>query len=79
MVTRQPAYLHYHGYLRQDGTVAVEAVTNDNNDDGLPDGKTVEWPLEFKSVEEFRNHCGRSRIGISGIKVVVRLNGREVR
>lgn len=58
--------------------VLVYVETNDDNDDGYPDGDWTNWTLAFRSVEKAREHCGVCRIGISGVIVTVTLNGEEI-
>lgn len=57
----------------------VFAITNDNNDDGHPDGRTEEWTMDFPDKAAALKHCGVCRVGVSGIRVTVRLDGEEVR
>lgn len=78
-MTAPSAWMRYEGYSQGDGTIQVEAMTNDNNDDGYPDGETAEWTLTCRDRADFDTRCGRSRIGISGIRVTVTLDGEEVR
>jgi hypothetical protein len=59
------------------GKVRVLVSTNDDDDDGIPDGKVEQWSMEFPSVEAALEHCGRSRVGISGVRVTVLLDGSE--
>jgi hypothetical protein len=75
----QVAWLRYDGYTQQDGTIQVEAMTNDNNDDGYADGETAEWMVTCRNRAEFDRRCGRCRTGISGITVTVSVDGEEVR
>ena len=61
-----------------DGTVSVRENTNDDNDDGYPDGKEVWWDWQAKNLDAALKHTGKSRIGISGIRVTVTIDGEEV-
>lgn len=70
--------LLYEGITGDNGRVTVLAITNDNNDDGVVDGTTEEWTLEFENVAAFRKFCGKCRVGISGIRVFVLLDGKQV-
>jgi hypothetical protein len=63
---------------RADGSVWAVHTTNDDNDDGYPDGATQVWALNYKSVEDAKRVSGKSRIGISGVIVTVTVEGRVV-
>lgn len=73
------AWQTYEGVTLDDGSIEVLVMTNDDNDDGYPDGTTAEWTMTFKNRAAFDRSCGRCRIGISGIRVWVRLDGQEIR
>jgi hypothetical protein len=60
------------------GKIRVLAMTNDDDDDGYPDGTIERWWMEFSTVEQALKHCGKSRVGISGVRVTVFLDGREI-
>ena len=62
-----------------DGSAVVYVETNDDNDDGIPDGKWEDWRLEFPTVKKAKKHCGKCRIGVSGVIVSVELDGEEIR
>jgi hypothetical protein len=53
--------------------------TNDDDDDGYPDGTWERWADHFKSVADFKRHAGVCRVGVSGVIVTVTLDGEEVR
>lgn len=72
------AYQRYDGYTNPDGTIHVDVITNDDNDDGLPDEDTVEWTLRCPDRAAFDKRVGRSRTGCSGIAVTVTLDGVRV-
>lgn len=58
-----------------DGGAVVRHETNDDNDDGYPDGRVVRWENRWKDLEAAKRSCGLSRVGISGIEVTVYLDG----
>jgi hypothetical protein len=62
-----------------DGSAVVHCETNDDDDDGVPDGSWENWDMEFPTVKKALKHCGKCRIGISGVIVTVTLDGEEVR
>jgi hypothetical protein len=57
----------------------VYASTNDDNDDGVPDGEVAEWRQEWPTVEAALKHTGKTRTGFYGQPVRVFLDGQEVR
>lgn len=62
---------------RADGQPGAEirCSTNDDNDDGFPDGDIAEWTLKFDTVEEALKHAGKTRRGFYGQPVTVTLDG----
>lgn len=64
--------------LHDDGTATIHTATNDNDDDGWPDpAGTESWSTRWRSWESALRHVGKSRVGMTGIRVTVRVNGRE--
>jgi hypothetical protein len=61
------------------GQVVVRAETNDNNDDGYPDGEWVAWENTFPDVKSALKHTGVCRVGVSGVVVTVNMDGKEIR
>lgn len=59
--------------------VIVYATTNDDNDDGYPDGNWENWEMQFHNLESALRFTGKCRVGISGVIVTVTLNGKELR
>jgi len=72
------AYQDYEVEENEDGTATVYCATNDDDDDGHVDCESAHWRLSFKTVAEALKYVGHSRVGVSGIKVTVKLNGEEV-
>jgi len=64
---------------RPNGMVLVVSETNDDNDDGYPDGRWDTWSLEFPTLESALKHTGICRVGISGVIVTVSVDGKEIR
>jgi hypothetical protein len=62
-----------------DENVRIECETNDDNDDGWPDGEVTTWVMHFPNVTQALKYAGTCRVGISGVIVTVTLDGREVR
>jgi hypothetical protein len=71
-------YHRYDMHTRADGEIHGWVETNDDNDDGYPDGNIERWQEHCKTRAEFDRRVGRSRIGISGVKVTVVLDGEEL-
>ena len=73
------AWQRYDGITYSDGSVAVECGTNDNDDDGFPDREGPQyWHIIVPNVAAFKKFAGTSRIGVSGIRVTVTLDGKPV-
>lgn len=72
------AKMSYDGHTMSNGRIRVDCWTNDNYDKGYPSGDAG-WTVTVPNRESFNRHCGKSRTGISGIKVTVTLDGEEVR
>jgi len=54
----------------------ILCVTNDDNDDGYPDGETTVWIEEgFPSIAAALKRTGACRYGVSGVAVYVSVNG----
>lgn len=64
--------------ITQGATMRVIEETNDDNDDGYPDGAWVRWESEM-DVERAKKYAGPCRVGTSGVIVTVTLDGEEVR
>jgi hypothetical protein len=58
--------------------VKVTQTTNDDDDDGVPDGDWATWQ-HFTTRESALERAGRCRVGVSGVVVTVTLDGEEVR
>lgn len=61
-----------------DGSIVAHHVTNDDNDDGWPDGNVEKWKTTYRNRASFDKCVGKSRIGISGIVVTVDLDGHRL-
>ena len=72
------AYEIIEGWSRPDGQIEVQVSTNDNLDLGYP-SEYSQWSYVCKNREAFDKRCGKSHYGCSGIKVMVMLDGKEVR
>jgi hypothetical protein len=57
----------------------VTEQTNDDNDDGYPDGEWKTWNNTFDTPEQAMKYAGVCRVGVSGVVVTVTFNGKEVR
>src|SRR5262249_37164326 len=56
-------YHRHELWPREDGSVQVRTETNDDDDDGYPDGAVESWLLTFPSLESAIRHTGVSRRG----------------
>lgn len=57
--------------------VEVFAWTNDDQDRGYPNDDAG-WAMDFDTVEQALKHTGTSRVGISGVRVTVTLDGEKI-
>ena len=60
-------------------SVTVRHMTNDDDDDGMPDGEWTTWAETHRFVDYALKSAGKCRIGISGVIVSVTLDGKEIR
>lgn len=60
------------------GPVVVQQETNDDNDDGYPDGQVETWWLRFETLEAAIAQLGYTRRGAYGQPVDVCLNGEPL-
>ena len=62
-----------------DGRISSYHRTNDDNDDGLPDGEVQDWKIgpQPKAIA-LKSPYNRSHIGCSGVYVYVYLDGKEL-
>jgi len=58
-----------------DGRIEAQTCTNDNDDDGYDDGDVTVWTLTYQDRASFDRCVGKSRIGCTGIRVKVVLDG----
>jgi hypothetical protein len=61
-----------------DAMVTVLESTNDDNDDGYPDGEIVHWQHTESKLDDAMRRAGVCRVGVSGVIVTVLLDGEEV-
>jgi hypothetical protein len=60
-----------------DNEAEIYCSTNDDDDDGFPDGVVTEWIEEgFQSIGKALKRTGVCRYGISGVAVIVTVNGK---
>jgi hypothetical protein len=57
--------------------ILVSESTNDNLDTGYP-SQCSSWANQYPNIEAALKHTGKSRIGCSGIRVEVFLNGEQI-
>lgn len=72
------AWEEINAYTQDDGSIEAVVTTNDNLDRGGP-SEYAQWTVRYRNREEFDRHAGRSRTGISGIRVSIWLDGEEVK
>jgi hypothetical protein len=57
----------------------IVCTTNDDNDDGIPDGEITTWIEEgYKGTSPALKRTGVCRYGVSGVAVFVSVNGVPV-
>lgn len=71
------AWFDYDIYDAGIDGIIVECSTNDNLDRGYP-SEYARWTERYKTVEEALKRTGKSRTGVSGTIVTVRVNSVEV-
>jgi hypothetical protein len=72
-------YINYDLHTMPDGGIVGWCSTNDNDDDGVA-GDDESWEVgPFNDRAMMDRVVGKSRIGISGIKVTVTLDGEEIK
>jgi len=80
LVHLAPAALHRMSIVEEaDGRILCYNETNDDNDDGYPDGDWSSWTAKFPTIDAALRSCGKCRVGISGVIVTVTVDGKEVR
>lgn len=67
------------GEFTADGSTLVKEMTNDNNDDGYPDGEWEIWSSVFTNEDTALAYAGFCRVGVSGVIVTVTVDGKERR
>ena len=71
------AYQVSKGFTQIDGSILVYEQTNDNEDKGYPN-EYAEWTRNCKDRAEFDRKIGKSRRGVSGVEVLVFLDGEKL-
>lgn len=74
----EAAYHNIYIETFDDGSALRRDETNDNDDDGYADGTTESWEFRWKNAETCIKAAGISRIGISGVRVNVYIDGEKV-
>ena len=65
-------------FTEPDGSVRVEWCTNDDNDDGIPDGQAVRLTQRHANLQKALEIHGKSRTGLWGQPVDVYVNGVRI-
>ena len=73
------AWQTYDLFTAEDGTIRGTASTNDDNDDGYPDGDISRWEVSYQNRAEMLKRTGGTHYGCSGIHVLVYLDLQEVK
>ena len=73
--------VHRINVITSDASVMATGVhrTNEDDDDGDPDGEWIEWEHTYGTADRALADAGKCRVGISGVIVTVTHNGEEVR
>jgi hypothetical protein len=73
------AYEIVNHFTQNDGRIMTHVETNDDDDDGYPDGKITQFTLgPWEKYQALRSPRDRSHIGASGVHVYVYLDGEEL-
>jgi hypothetical protein len=73
------AYHNVWHVTDSDGRIISRHETNDDNDDGWPDGEVTRYSIGPQPKERaLQSPYDRSHIGISGVYVYVYLDGKEI-
>lgn len=73
----EKAYQAYKGFTQKDGSITVDAATNDDRDLGYANDDAF-WSFTCADKIEFDKRCGKSRIGVSGVEVIVTLDNKAI-
>jgi hypothetical protein len=65
------------GWTNEDGSINVDEWTNDDQDQGTPN-ESAEWHWRARDRESFLKRAGKSRTGVSGVRVFVSLDGGRI-
>jgi len=68
----------YRIHSSQDGRATVDWATNDDNDDGYPDGEVALETYHFPSIAKALEFTGKTRRGLYGQPVTVTLDGEQI-
>jgi len=60
------------------GRIRARWQTNDDNDDGYPDGEISSYDTYHESIGQAIKRCGKSRKGFYGQPVDVFLDGNKI-
>lgn len=71
------AWISYKLQTTARGTIAGVCETNDNLDKGY-ETEHASWPVSYSDAQEMRKSTGGCHSGISGINVLVYLDGARV-
>lgn len=71
------ALQRYDLATQDDGSIRGTVWTNDNLDHGVP-SEIAEWNVTYADRAAMDRGAGRSRTGISGVKVIVILDGQRI-
>ena len=81
MVHLAPAAIQRYFITTNPDGISVNCMceTNDDDDDGYPDGHWEQWNEPYRDVEQALKVKGVCRVGISGVIVTVMVDGKEIR
>jgi len=74
---RESVYQEYELQTGTDGRISGICRTNDNLDRGYP-SEDAEWTVDYRNHEEMKRRTGLSHTGVSGVVVLVMLDGIRI-
>jgi hypothetical protein len=71
-------WMRYDLRRNPDGSLHADESTNDNDDDGYPDGEVASWLAHYSSWQSAQKSLGVSYVGPVGCQVTITIDGQLV-
>jgi hypothetical protein len=71
-------YCIFRIYSSANGKATIDWETNDDDDDGYPDGEVTRETFHFPSLKKALAFAGKSHTGLYGQPVDVYLDGKKI-